>query len=351
VTPFRWILAAVSFAAAIAVSLYIVRSSWPAENAAVSVSPLVHAALLALALLELGARGLKVRLSAAALAIPMTYGAALRASAGGDFGAAITPARTGAEPARFLILTEAGMPSAHIILVIFAELFLEMISLALVAVAMFFVFKGSGGMILGMAGLVAAYAAFVLGGAAIGFALSKSHASGPPPKWAAYVGLNAGRWRAVQRSLRQLRDGIQGLRDVRYGMATLALLASLAHVALRLSILPLIVYSFHEPAPLAPLILWPIALTYGSVVAPVPGGGGAIEVAFKATLGHTIPARVFGASLIWWRFYTFYIFVLLGALVAGGTVLRALREDPAKDNGGNGATDAVGASRGTAAAP
>ena len=79
-TPFRWILAAVSFAAAIAVSLYIVRSSWPAENAAVSVSPLVHAALLALALLELGARGLKVRLSAAALAIPMTYGAAARVS-------------------------------------------------------------------------------------------------------------------------------------------------------------------------------------------------------------------------------------------------------------------------------
>jgi uncharacterized protein (TIRG00374 family) len=351
VTPFRWILAVVSFAAAIAVSLYIVRSSWPAENAAVSVSPLVHAALLALALLELGARGLKVRLSAAALSIPMTYGSALRASAGGDFGAAITPARTGAEPARFLILSEAGMSSAHIILVIFAELFLEMISLALVAVAMFFVFQGSGGMILGMAGLVAAYAAFVLGGAAIGFALSKSHASGPPPKWAANIGLKGGRWRAVQRSLRQLRDGIEGLRDVRYGMAALALLASLAHVALRLSILPLIVYSFHEPAPLAPLILWPIALTYGSVVAPVPGGGGAIEVAFKATLGHTIPARVFGASLVWWRFYTFYIFVLIGALAAGGTVLRALRDDPAKDNGGNGVTDAVDASRGAAAAP
>jgi uncharacterized protein (TIRG00374 family) len=318
------------------------------------VSPLFNDALLALALLELGARGLKVRLSAAALSIPMTYGSALRASAGGDFGAAITPARTGAEPARFLILSEAGMSSAHIILVIFAELFLEMISLALVAVAMFFVFQGSGGMILGMAGLVAAYAAFVLGGAAIGFALSKSHASGPPPKWAANIGLKGGRWRAVQRSLRQLRDGIEGLRDVRYGMAALALLASLAHVALRLSILPLIVYSFHEPAPLAPLaplILWPIALTYGSVVAPVPGGGGAIEVAFKATLGHTIPARVFGASLVWWRFYTFYIFVLIGALAAGGTVLRALRDDPAKDNGGNGVTDAVDASRGAAAAP
>jgi hypothetical protein len=31
--------------------------------------------------------------------------------------------------------------------------------------------------------------------------------------------------------------------------------------------------------------------------------------------------------LLWWRFYTFYIYILLGALIAGGTVLRALRKE------------------------
>ena len=41
----------------------------------------------------------------------------------------------------------------------------------------------------------------------------------------------------------------------------------------------------------------------------------------------TFPARIFGAALVWWRFYTFYLFILLGALAAGGTVLRALRDD------------------------
>jgi uncharacterized protein (TIRG00374 family) len=346
VTPFRWALAAISFAAAIAVSLYIVQSSWPEADAAVSVPPLTHLVLFGLALLELGARGLKVRLSAAALRIPMTYRASLRASAGGDFGAAITPARTGAEPARYLILLEAGMTSAHIILVIFAELFLEMISLALVATVMFIVFRSSGPMILGMAGLVALYAAFVLGIGALGFALSRQHASGPPPQWARWMRLHAGRWRTVQRSLRQLRDGINGLRDVRYGVAGAALLASIAHIALRLAVLPVIVYSFHEPAPLAPLILWPVALTYGGVVAPLPGGGGAIEVAFKAALGNAIPANIFGASLIWWRFYTFYIFILIGALAAGGTVLRALRDDGEKDA----ADDVTGAGSVAAAA-
>ena len=95
---------------------------------------------------------------------------------------------------------------------------------------------------------------------------------------------------------------------------------------LRLAILPIIVYSFGVTAPVAPLILWPIALTYGSVIVAVPAGGGLIEVAFRETLGSAIPGWIFGASLIWWRFYTFYIYIAVGALVAGNTALRAIKE-------------------------
>jgi uncharacterized membrane protein YbhN (UPF0104 family) len=50
-----------------------------------------------------------------------------------------------------------------------------------------------------------------------------------------------------------------------------------------------------------------------------------VEVAFKAVLGGTIPSAIFGAALIWWRFYTFYIYLPLGALAAGHLVLRAMR--------------------------
>jgi hypothetical protein len=30
--------------------------------------------------------------------------------------------------------------------------------------------------------------------------------------------------------------------------------------------------------------------------------------------------------LLWWRFYTFYIYILLGAIVAGNTAMRAVRK-------------------------
>ena len=114
---------------------------------------------------------------------------------------------------------------------------------------------------------------------------------------------------------------------MRLGIASLALGASILHILLRLAILPIIVYSFGVKAPVAPLILWPIALTYGSVVVAVPAGGGLIEVAFKEALGNAIPGWIFGASLIWWRFYTFYLYIILGAIAAGGTVMRALRPE------------------------
>jgi glycosyltransferase 2 family protein len=79
-------------------------------------------------------------------------------------------------------------------------------------------------------------------------------------------------------------------------------------------------------APLAPLALWPLGFLYGAAVVPAPGGGGAVEVAFQAALGGAIPVTLFAAALVWWRFYTFYIYILLGAIAAGNTVLRAVRK-------------------------
>ena len=90
--------------------------------------------------------------------------------------------------------------------------------------------------------------------------------------------------------------------------------------------LPALVLTSVAAVPLAPLALWPLGFLYGAAVVPAPGGGGAVEMAFRAALGDAIPIQLFAAALIWWRFYTFYIYILLGALAAGSTVLRAVRK-------------------------
>ncbi len=171
---------------------------------------------------------------------------------------------------------------------------------------------------------------------AVGVALSKRNAHGPPPRWATRVGLKAGQWRGVQRSLRQLRGSVDAVRGARLGVMAGAYAMSVLHIVARMCVLPGLIYGSAVAgsatsvpfgrAALAPLVVWPLALQYGAGVAPAPGGGGVVEAAFTATLRGVIPARLFGASLIWWRFYTFYAYLPLGALAAGRTVLRALRE-------------------------
>ena len=323
-----------SFAAAIGASAYVVWSSWPSGGGTMSLPLLAHVLGGGAFVLEALTRAWKIQLSARALHLPLTFGAALRTCLGGDFGAAITPARSGAEPARYLVLTEARVPPAGRLLILFTELLLEMLSLAIVALVLALLFRGGGAALTGVQGLVGGYAAFVLGVGAAGAVLARRNASGPPPRWAGALGLHAGRWRTIQRSLRQLRTSLVGIREARLGMMSWALLASVAHIVARVLVLPGLVYGAAlagaatlpvTRATAAPLVLWPLALQYGGVVAPAPGGGGFIEAAFSATLKNAIPARLFGASLIWWRFYTFYAYVLLGGLATGRTVLRALR--------------------------
>jgi glycosyltransferase 2 family protein len=102
------------------------------------------------------------------------------------------------------------------------------------------------------------------------------------------------------------------------------------HVLFKVATLPMLVFlgdrSFALTMDsLAPLVLWPLALFYGGVVVPAPGGGGIIEGAFAATLSDAIPEGIFAAALLWWRFYTFYLYILIGGAAAGDAALRALR--------------------------
>jgi glycosyltransferase 2 family protein len=175
--------------------------------------------------------------------------------------------------------------------------------------------------------MIGGYAAIVLSIGALGYFLAHRNAQGPPPEWARSLRLNAKRWRVVQRGLRSLRSSIAALKDARLAPMAGAFLASMLHVSLRLAVLPIIALAMDPTLPLAKLVLWPLVFLYGGAVAPAPGGGGAVEFGFKFAFSGVMTPSVLGGALVWWRFYTFYLYVVLGALAAGSTVLRALRDD------------------------
>ena len=325
-TPTRWILTALSFLLAFGASGWVVWHGWPAEGGTLALPMGVHLLGVALMLGEIFMRGVKMVWTGRAIGTPVSLRTGLRTCLGGDFVAAITPARSGSEPARFMILAEARVPPASTILVLFLELFLEAVSLALVVGVLALAFRGAGRALAPLLVLVGGYAGFVVGVGVAGAVLARRYAHGPTPPWARRLRLDGLRWRAVQKALRQLQLGMDALRRAKPGALGASLAASVGHVLFKLAVLPAIVLPLAPRVPLAPLVLWPLALFYGSVVAPAPGGGGFVEVAFKATLGGALPRTLFAPALIWWRFYTFYIYILIGGVAAGRLVLRALRE-------------------------
>lgn len=324
----RWLFVLASFAAAFAAAGVIVRDAVPAGGTLAVPAAWAHLVALVGLAGEILLRALKVQCNARAMRLPLTFPAALRMSLGGDFGAAVTPSRSGAEPARYLVLAEAGIPPAPALILLFGELALETVSLAIIAVGLIAVFGLEGGVPRSVFGLLGGYTASVALVGAAGWLLARYATAGPPPRWAGWLRRRPGRWRAVQRGLRQIRAGVAGLRHANRGLMAASLAASVAHIAVRLAILPALVLGLGaSPAEvdLPQLVVWPLVLLYGGAAAPAPAGGGLVEVAFRYTLGDAMPTLVVGSALVWWRLYTFYAYVPLGALAAGTTVLRAIR--------------------------
>lgn len=322
----RWILTAVSFAAVIGVSIYAVMSGAP-EGVTLRLPIQAHLLAFGAFAAEVTTRVLKLMWTGRAVGTPLSFMVGFRTSLGGDFAASITPARVGAEPARYLILTKSGMAAADSMVILYLELFLEMISIAVVAVAIGLLFDSSNRSLFAMVGVVGGYASFVLGLGVVGVVLSRRNLGEEPPPWARRIRLHGKRWAIVQRWVGRVRTTVDSFKEMHFGWAALSLLASITHVAVRFTILPALVYSAtRAQVPLAPLVIWPLGIIYGAGVVPAPGGGGAVELAFRAALGKVIPAAVFAAALVWWRFYTFYMYIAVGALVAGNLALKAVRD-------------------------
>jgi hypothetical protein len=319
------------------VAWWVTASHWPEGGAPLGLPWWAHVLALGAVAFELTLRSAKIAFSARACGIPLRLGTAGRATLAGDFATAITPARAGAEPARFLVLTESGVPAARALLVLFLELFIELLSLVVIATILLLMLPASGAL-KGVAAMVAGYATVIIGLGVGAYVLSRRRAAGPPPRWARSIGLPPWLWRRVQVGLRHLRDSVDAVRHARVGVMAGSLACSVAHICGRLMILPIIIAAYGVDVDLTALVLWPLVLLYGGALIPAPAGGGAMEFGFSAIMDDILPPQLLAASMIWWRFYSYYIYVLLGAFAAGRTVMRALGR-PGKVSASAAATD------------
>ncbi|MEP6834202.1 MAG: lysylphosphatidylglycerol synthase domain-containing protein, partial [Gemmatimonas sp.] len=137
----RIVFTVLSFATMFGASFYVVATNWPASGMPM-LAWQAHVAAVVATIFETVTRAFKIQASARAVHLKLNFSTALRVCLGGDFAAAITPARSGAEPARYLILAESGMDAGGRVVVLFLELFLEMVSLVVVCAVLAWMFAG-----------------------------------------------------------------------------------------------------------------------------------------------------------------------------------------------------------------
>ena len=132
----RWALVALSFAVMITVTGWIVWNAFHKHGPPPAVPLWAHAAALAFVAVEIGSRAVKIQWGARAVSVRVSFWTAVRTCLGGDLASCLTPSRTGAEPARFLVLAETRMPPANILIVLFIELIMELTSLIAVGLGL-----------------------------------------------------------------------------------------------------------------------------------------------------------------------------------------------------------------------
>jgi uncharacterized membrane protein YbhN (UPF0104 family) len=237
-----------------------------------------------------------------------------------DAAAAVTPMRLGGEPARWLGLRTGGVAAGAGV----AVLAVEMVSyLSIVAVS-------------------GAVAAWLLGAgwwADVGPRLAARAEDGLPALIAVVI-TSAGVWGWVRRR-RARRPATApaptwaALRGALGWPLAVAVPLTLVSIACRLAILPILAQTLPDPPAPGVLVMGSLALIYGQLFFPTPGGAGAVELLASAGTAGELGGTA-GPVFLAWRAVTTGIPVVLGFALAlrrygGAAVRNALRGHPAAD--------------------
>jgi len=245
----------------------------------------------------------------------LTLWQAISIDAYGDAAAALTPARLGGDPARFVGFRRAGVATPRVVAGLTVEALIDWALLALAAVLLGVALADTAAA--GIARLVAlatGRTARILVAAVVALALVSAalarwyHRRHPLPLPGGAAASLAATWRQAR--------GLGG-RTV-FLAATLTTLSMVARTA----ILPVLAAGLPGLNPRA-VVLGSFALLYGQLVVPTPAGVGAVELGFVGGFAESLSPRALAGLLLAWRLYTLILGAALGGVLAARTVVGA----------------------------
>jgi uncharacterized membrane protein YbhN (UPF0104 family) len=273
----------------------------------VTIAPWQHAAALALAAFDVIVRGMRMQ-----LLMPISLGRAVRVNAYGDAAATLTPARLGGELARFL-----GFRRERIVL----EDTLSALGVELVADWVLVLLAGAL-----LAGLYGAHLAdylrrlmMTLASPGLAWLVALAIVLGT----AGGVALGRGRWRVPPALRGSLVASLRRARALSAGRLVVVGLLTVASIAARIIILPVLVWGLDRVS-FGATLFGSFVLVFGQHVLPSPAGAGGVELGFLAGFGGVMPGADAALLLLSWRWYASLLPAGLGGVLLLVELLRRL---------------------------
>lgn len=262
-----------------------------------------HVVCAGLIALNIVARAVRIKWILAGLESRVTFGEAVTLNAFGDAASAVTPLRIGGEPARLGGMLRAGVspPAAFVAISVEVLAAWPVIIVAALSVAWFQApdwWAAAGPRLAAGARRAWPWVVLVVALSIIA--------------WRAAGGIRASLGRQLQRPLRRAR--VYWRRMPAWPLLASAPL-TLADLATRVAILPVLASAVPNPPPAGPLWVGSFALLYVQLLLPTPSGAGAVELGFLGGAAGELGGRD-TEVLLAWRLYTNGIGLLLGAWLA-----------------------------------
>ena len=306
----RRVIVAASLVGVAVASFLVLTRSGSAPDALLALPPGHHAAALATTLADVVLRGARFVVLGTIMGVSIPLTASTLAHIAADGAGAVTPARSGSDPAKALILSRRGVRGGHIGALLVGEAVSEAAILlpftAVLALALDVPPAAMTGPL--------AWAATALTLVALAVRLAPSRHS-RAPRLLKRLRLSGERWSRIATVAADFREAAGALRRITRGHLALLVLATAGHIAARLLTLPALAGPAATLANPGPLLAWPFFLLYGGALIPAPGGAGLVEAGFAATIGGHVPDELLGPLAFWWRFHTFHLMAIAGWLV------------------------------------
>jgi uncharacterized protein (TIRG00374 family) len=247
---------------------------------------------------------------------PRHVGAAVVVNALGDAASALTPARLGGEPARFLALRARGAPASAAAVVLATERVVDM----------------------GLAALVTVVAAALLGTRGFGDVADYAARLAAPRVWPWMLGVAllviafatvAVRVRErVPRIGASLRDAVSHARAMAGPRLARAVGLTAVSMASRVAILPVLLWGAGALRDPLSVMVGSFALIYAQLLLPTPAGVGGVELGFVLGVAPLMPPASVARLLLVWRVVTVGVPAGLGAVLFARARLTSRRRSP-----------------------